>query len=104
MARPNPIEEFQDTQQMLVDYAKQETVEPLKDLGRYVGVGMAGSLVMFLGVFFLSLASLRLLQSFEVFSGGSWASLAPYGMALAVLLLAILIIYQIMSRAQEEVR
>lgn len=104
MARPNPIEEVQDIQQMLVDYAKQETVDPLKTLGRYIGLGLAGSAVMFLGVFFLSLATLRLMQTFEVFSGSSWASLAPYGMAVAVLLLAILAIYQSMSRAQEKVR
>ncbi len=104
MAMKNPIEEVQDIQNMVVDYAKQETVDPLKTLGRYLGLGLAGSAVMFLGIFFLGLATMRLMQTFEVFSGGSWASLAPYGMAVAVLLLAILAIYQTMSRAQEKVR
>ena len=89
---------------MLVDYAKQETVEPLKSLGRYLGLGLAGSLIIFLGVFFVGLATLRLMQTFEVFSGSSWASLGPYGIAVAVLLLAILAIYQSMSRAKKKVR
>jgi uncharacterized membrane protein YidH (DUF202 family) len=104
MARSNPIEEIQDTQQMLIDYAKQETVEPLKSLGKYLGLGLAGSFVIFLGVLFLSLATLRVLQTFEMFSGGSWASLVPYLVAVVVLLLAILAIYQILSRATEKVR
>jgi hypothetical protein len=104
MATPNPIEEVQEIQQMLVDYAKQETVEPLQTLGRYLGLGLAGSAVMFLGVFFLGLGTVRLAQTFEVFSGGSWASLVPYLLAVAVLLVAILAIYQTMSRAQEKVR
>jgi uncharacterized membrane protein len=104
MVRPNPIEEVQDIQKMVVDYAKQETVDPLKTLGHYLGLGLAGSFAIFLGVLFLSLATLRLLQTSETFSGGSWASLVPYLVAVVVLLLAILAIYQSMSRAQEKVR
>ena len=78
MARPNPFEGAQEIQQLLVDYAKQETIAPLKTLGRYLGMGMAGSLLMFVGLFFIGLGTLRLLQTFEVFSGGSWASTLPY--------------------------
>ena len=50
MARPNPVEGAQEMQRLLVDYAKQETVEPLKTLGRYLGLGIAGALVMFVDV------------------------------------------------------
>lgn len=103
MARPNPLEGAQEIQEMLVSYAKQETVEPLKQLGRYLGFGLAGSLFVFLGVFFSGLATLRLLQSFEVFGGARWASLAPYGGSVLFLVLALILIYLSMNRARKKV-
>lgn len=90
-------------QQLLVDYTKQETLDPLKQLGRYVGFGIGGSLLMFLGWFFIALASLRLMQTLEVFSGSSWASTLPYLISIAVLLLAIALIYLVLSRAKKKV-
>lgn len=59
-------------------YAKQETVGPLKGLGRSVALGVAGSLVVSIGVVLLALAGLRALQT-ETGStfDGSW-SWAPY--------------------------
>lgn len=44
-------------------YAKQETVEPLKRAGKYVGYGAAGGLMMGLGVSLLLLGLLRFVQS-----------------------------------------
>ena len=44
-------------------YAKQETVEPLKRAGRYVGFGAAGGLLTGLGVSLLLLGLLRFVQS-----------------------------------------
>jgi Putative Actinobacterial Holin-X, holin superfamily III len=43
-------------------YVRQETIGPLKGLGRKVGIGVAGALLIGLGVFFLSLGLLRLIQ------------------------------------------
>ena len=103
MAKPNPLEGAQEVQQMLVDYAKQETLQPLKQLGRYLGLGIAGSLLMFLGVFFAGLATLRLLQSLDVFSGASWMSTLPYVASIAVLGAAIVLIYLSLSRAKKKV-
>jgi hypothetical protein len=90
-------------QQLLVDYAKQETIEPLKTLGRYLGLGMAGAVLMFLGVFFAGLATLRLFQTFGGLDGGSWASTVPYLVAIVVLALAIGLIYLALSRARRKV-
>ena len=45
------------------DYARQETVEPLKGVGRYVGYGTAGALLLGVGVILLMLAGLRALQT-----------------------------------------
>ncbi|MEM7271615.1 MAG: phage holin family protein [Actinomycetota bacterium] len=103
MAKPNPLEGAQEMQQMLVDYAKQETLQPLKQLGRYLGLGIAGSLFVFLGVFFVGLATLRLLQSLEVFEGTSWASTLPYLVSIVVLILAIALIGLSLSRAKKKV-
>lgn len=44
-------------------YAKQETVDPLKRAGKYVGFGAAGGLLTGLGVSLLLLGLLRLVQS-----------------------------------------
>lgn len=102
MSTSNPLEDAQEIQQMLVSYAKQETILPLKQLGRYLGLGLAGSIVMFLGAFFVALATLRLLQSLDAFAGGSWMSSLPYVATIALLLLAIALIYLSLSRAKRK--
>lgn len=71
---------------LVVAYAKQETLEPLKGLGRYVAFGVAGSLLMGVGVVFLTVAGLRAVQenATDVFDGNwSWA---PYTIVVAALL------------------
>lgn len=63
-------------------YARQETVNPLRNLGRYLGRGVAGALLMALGLFFLAMAALRYVQTHRFFGQrltGGW-SWAPYGM------------------------
>jgi ABC-type Mn2+/Zn2+ transport system permease subunit len=47
---------------MIVRYAKQETVEPIRDLRRYLGFGLAGSLLMSIGIPLLLLGELRAIQ------------------------------------------
>jgi hypothetical protein len=44
-------------------YAKQETIDPLKGLGRFLGWGVGGALVLAMGVLMLMLAVLRALQT-----------------------------------------
>ena len=44
-------------------YAKQETVDPIKGLGRYLAYGLAGSVLLGVGVILLVLAGLRVLQT-----------------------------------------
>jgi hypothetical protein len=48
---------------MVVAYAKQETLDPIKQLGRYVLFGVVGAIFMGLGGFFLALAAVRALQT-----------------------------------------
>lgn len=56
----SPLEDLRAT---LLAYVKQETLGPAKKLGRYLIFGLAGSLLLVLGVILLLLGFLRLLQS-----------------------------------------
>jgi Putative Actinobacterial Holin-X, holin superfamily III len=48
---------------LVLAYFRQETVEPVRNLGRFVAFGVAGSLVLGLGVGLLILAVLRFFQT-----------------------------------------
>ncbi len=64
-------------------YAKQETIDPLRGLGRFLAFGVAGSVLLGTGVVLLMLSGLRALQTQtgSTFTG-SW-SWAPYAIVLA---------------------
>ena len=68
--------------QLVVTYLKQETVVPIKRLGRFLALGVAGSALLSVGLLLLALALLRALQTETdtTFDGNlSWA---PYGITL----------------------
>ncbi len=69
---------------LVVTYAKQETIEPIKGLGRFIALGVAGSVVLSNGLVLLVLALLRALQTEtgDVFDGN--LSFAPYVVTLFV--------------------
>jgi Putative Actinobacterial Holin-X, holin superfamily III len=74
---------------LVVAYAKQETLGPLRGLGRFIGFGVSGSVFLALGLLILLLAMLRALQTEtgSTFRGNlSWAPyLITAAVALAVL-------------------
>jgi hypothetical protein len=76
---------------LTIAYAKQETVEPLKLLGRYVALGLAGALLIGVGIVLLTFAGVRALQ---VETGtaltGNW-TWVPY--LAAVVFLAIVMFF-----------
>ncbi|MEQ1786755.1 MAG: phage holin family protein [Acidimicrobiales bacterium] len=85
--------------EMSTAYAKQETIDPLKGLGRFLGYGLGGAVVFGLGSVLLLLAALRALQTetSTAFTGNlSWV---PY---LIVVLLAAaligLVVWRIVKR------
>ena len=51
----------------ILTYAKQQTLDPFRQLGRYIGFGVAGGLFIALGGVFLVLGVLR---AFQVELGG----------------------------------
>ena len=49
--------------QLVVEYFKQETIEPLKGIGKFLLWGVAGSFCLGIGAVLLMLAGLRALQT-----------------------------------------
>lgn len=80
-----------DTLGLIKDYAVQETVGPLRGIGRTLSYGLSGALLVLGGLCLLVLAVLRVLQSETgTFFAGAW-SFAPYFLAgiVAAALLAL---------------
>jgi hypothetical protein len=79
---PQLLTELRD---LVVTYLRQQTITPLKKLGRYIGFGLAGSVLLGLGSVMLGLGVLRLLQeeTGDTFTG-DW-SFAPYLITVVVL-------------------
>lgn len=77
--RPPPLPQLvTELRDLVVTYFKQQTLLPLQKLGRYIGFGILGSLLLGFGVVFLGLSGLRALQdeTGDTFSGDwSWV---PY--------------------------
>jgi hypothetical protein len=78
-----------ELQELVVAYAKQETVEPLKGIARYAGFGIAGALLVGIGVAFLSVGMLRALQSLHGWAvHGNWSWVPYLAVVIALVLLA----------------
>lgn len=70
--------------ELATSYAKQETIDPLKGLGRFLGYGIGGAIALGVGVVLLLLSGLRALQTetSTTFTGNlTWV---PYLIAVAV--------------------
>ncbi len=78
-----------DAFQLTVDYLKQETIQPLKGLGRFLYMGIAGSFFLAGGILLALIGILRLLQT-ETGTAltGDW-SWVPY---LSVMVIGIAVI------------
>lgn len=79
------LEEIRD---LVIRYVKEETVQPLKEMGRFVAYGVIGSLFVGFGTMLLLMGALRFLQGqFRVLDGSlSWL---PY-LIVAVLAIAVI--------------
>jgi hypothetical protein len=89
-----------ELKQLLVAYARQETVDPIRNLGRYLAFGLIGSVFVGLSAIFLSLGVLRVLQT-ETGSTfrGNW-SWFPYLATLAAVVLALAVIGLALKRVR----
>lgn len=70
---------------LVKEYARQETVGPLRGAGRWLGFGAAGALLLATASVFLVVGVLRLMQNeFASTFSGRWMSLLPYAAALTI--------------------
>jgi len=83
----DPKEAFAEALDLVKAYAQQETIEPLKNLKRFLIFGLAGGMLMLLGIFFLALAGLRYMQTHrfagQFLTADVPSDLAAYGHRLA---------------------
>lgn len=88
---PSPKESATEVFGLVRDYAKQETVDPLKGLLGYVKMALPGALLVGLGVIELMVFVLRLAQSegSDVFDGR--LSFLPYFITLAVAVVVLIL-------------
>ena len=100
---PQLVTELRD---LVVTYVRQQTVIPLKQLGRYIAFGVGGSLLLGFGVVFLAMSGLRALQTET--SGtfdGDW-SWVPYLIMFVALILGAGLVWLARSarRVEKEYR
>jgi len=70
---------------LVKDYAKQETLGPIKGAGRWLAAGAAGAVMLGTGCALLVLGLLRMLQNeFGKTFRGSWMTMLPYLIAFVV--------------------
>ncbi len=81
---------------LITTYLKEQTVVPLKRLVRYLGIGLAGSLFMAIGLFLMSIGFLRYLQTLEPFE--STYSFVPYLLVIVANLAGVGILFYVMTR------
>ncbi len=89
---------------LLKTYARQETVDPVRNLGRFVGYGVGGMLLVGLGGTVLVLALLRAIQAeTDPHWTGNW-SWIPYAITLVVASVAAYLAYRAISRKGKATR
>ncbi len=107
-SRKSPGDHLGELKDLVVGYAKQETVDPLKSLGRYLGWGIAGSILIGFGVCLTLLGLLRFLQTLDVFADDGAQpgamSLLPYVITLVVGGIVIAVAAKVMSSSPQKRR
>lgn len=73
-----------DVVEYVKTYAKQETLGPLRNVGKFVGFGVAGAVPLAIGLFLLLLGGLRLLQTETGLDTSRHWSWVPYLIVLVV--------------------
>ena len=95
---------FSELRDLVVTYVKQQTVVPLKALGRYLAFGVLGSVLLGLGVILLAMSGLRALQTEtgDTFTGDwSWA---PYLIVVAGLIVGATLVWVVGTSHRAERR
>ena len=86
---------------LVVGYARQETVDPIKGLGKTVAFGIAGAVLVGLGSVFLALAALRAMQT-ETDAFEDNLSFAPYLILTLLLAVGALVSWKALGPGEKE--
>ena len=98
----NPQQDVRELKDLVIAYAKQETLDPLKGLARYVGFGLAGALLMGTGVGFLAVGLLRALQDNRGWAvHGNW-SWVPYAVDVVLLFALAALVWVARSKRSDQ--
>lgn len=96
-----PKETVEELKDLVVGYARQETLDPLKRLGAWVGYGIGGALLVSIGLVVMAVGGLRALQSQtgETFTGSlTWV---PYAITAGGLIIVAGIFGALMTRSPD---
>lgn len=99
--KKGPKETVEELKELVVGYARQETVEPLKRLGLWVGYGIGGALLVSIGLIIMSIGGLRALQTQtgEHLTGSlTWV---PYAITVGGLAIVMGIFAALMTRSAD---
>lgn len=88
--------------QLVLTYLKQETIEPAKGLARFVGLGLAGSFALGLGLVLLTLGGLRALQNQTGSTFTGHLSWAPYAIVAGVVVVIIMLSVTAIGRGRSK--
>ena len=81
----NPTGDARELVDLVIAYAKQETLEPLKGLGKNAALGLGGALLLGIGGIFCSLGALRAMQSQTDWFERHNLTYLPYGATILIL-------------------
>lgn len=96
--RPAPTDQVTDLVDSVKQYARQETIEPLKGAARWVAIGSLAALSLGLAMVFLALAVLRLSQDLGGTTlDGSW-SFVHYLITLVVVSILVAVSFSRISK------
>ena len=94
----DPQQTARELKDLVIAYAKQEATDPLKGLGRFVGFGLAGALLIGTGISFLAIGLLRALEGNRGWLfHGNW-SWVPYGIDIVALVLIAALVWMARSK------
>ena len=100
----NPQQTVRELKDLVIAYAKQEAADPLKGLGRFVGYGLAGALLIGTGVSFLAIGLLRALEGNRGWLfHGNW-SWVPYGIDIVGLVVIAALVWLARSRHKKKTK